>query len=302
MTKKGKESEGGVLGLIGDTLTSLEKQFQGANSPVALWGNQFQLARAELEERFPSWRDLPAMVFDFSVVILLWACLASALLWLSRRMRERFGLSAELPQHPKTRDLLLFSLRKLGWLVAFLITLYLSVVLPDPEQDPGDGHGLCAGLRHAVLRAVRDFLSLLSGPHRQRALDILRRQAFRPLWLIGSLAALGEVAHDPRLIAGLGEHTSICLSTLANASAALFTALFVMRFRRPIAHLIRNQPLERRLKRRSLHDLVQLVGSLWFVPVLVLVGISYSPPSFPPATAVRRCAGRWSARCWRWWR
>ncbi len=148
---------------------------------------------------------------------------------------------------------------------------------------------------------MRDF-SLLSGPHRQRALDILRRQAFRPLWLIGSLAALGEVAHDPRLIAGLGEHTSICLSTLANASAALFTALFVMRFRRPIAHLIRNQPLERRLKRRSLHDLVQLVGSLWFVPVLVLVGISCSPPSFPPATAVRRCAGRWSARCWRWWR
>ena len=65
-------------------------------------------------------------------MILLWACLASALLWLSRRMRERFGLSAELPQHPKTRDLLLFSLRKLGpWLVAFLITLYLSVVLPD---------------------------------------------------------------------------------------------------------------------------------------------------------------------------
>ncbi|WP_134470187.1 mechanosensitive ion channel family protein, partial [Pseudomonas aeruginosa] len=276
VTKKGKESEGGVLGLIGDTLTSLEKQFQGANSPVALWGNQFQLARAELEERFPSWRDLPAMVFDFSVVILLWACLASALLWLSRRMRERFGLSAELPQHPKTRDLLLFSLRKLGpWLVAFLITLYLSVVLPDSLSKTLAmvmAYVLVCGTLFSALCVIS--LSLLSGPHRQRALDILRRQAFRPLWLIGSLAALGEVAHDPRLIAGLGEHTSICLSTLANASAALFTALFVMRFRRPIAHLIRNQPLERRLKRRSLHDLVQLVGSLWFVPVLVLVGIS----------------------------
>ena len=276
VTKKGKESEGGVLGLIGDTLTSLEKQFQGANSPVALWGNQFQLARAELEERVPSWRDLPAMVFDFSVVILLWACLASALLWLSRRMRERFGLSAELPQHPKTRDLLLFSLRKLGpWLVAFLITLYLSVVLPDSLSKTLAmvmAYVLVCGTLFSALCVIS--LSLLSGPHRQRALDILRRQAFRPLWLIGSLAALGEVAHDPRLIAGLGEHTSICLSTLANASAALFTALFVMRFRRPIAHLIRNQPLERRLKRRSLHDLVQLVGSLWFVPVLVLVGIS----------------------------
>lgn len=237
-------------------------------------------------------------------MILLWACLASALLWLSRRMRERFGLSAELPQHPKTRDLLLFSLRKLGpWLVAFLITLYLSVVLPDSLSKTLAmvmAYVLVCGTLFSALCVIS--LSLLSGPHRQRALDILRRQAFRPLWLIGSLAALGEVAHDPRLIAGLGEHTSICLSTLANASAALFTALFVMRFRRPIAHLIRNQPLERRLKRRSLHDLVQLVGSLWFVPVLVLVGISYSPPSFPPATAVRRCAGRWSARCWRWWR
>ncbi len=276
VTKKGKESEGGVLGLIGDTLTSLEKQFQGANSPVALWGNQFQLARAELEERFPSWRDLPSMVFDFSVVILLWACLASALLWLSRRMRARFGLSAELPQHPKTRDLLLFALRKLGpWLVAFFITLYLSVVLPDSLSKTLAmvmAYVLVCGTLFSALCVIS--LSLLGGPHRQRALDILRRQAFRPLWLIGSLAALGEVAHDPRLIAGLGEHTSVCLSTLANASAALFTALFVMRFRRPIAHLIRNQPLERRLKRRSLHDLVQLVGSLWFVPVLVLVGIS----------------------------
>lgn len=276
VTEKGKESDGGVLGLFGDTLSDLEKRFQGANSPVALWGNQFLQARAELEERLPSWRDLPAIIFDFSVVILLWACLASALLWLGRRMRERFGLSAELPQDPKTRDLVLFALRKLGpWLIAFFITLYLSVVLPASLSKTLAmvmAYVLVCGTLFSALCVIS--LSLLSGPHRMRALDILRRQAFRPLWLIGSLAALGEVAHDPRLIAGLGEHTSICLSTLANASAALLTALFVLRFRRPIAHLIRNQPLERRLKGRSLHDLVELIGSLWFVPVLVLVGIS----------------------------
>ncbi|MNF42368.1 putative MscS family protein YkuT [compost metagenome] len=276
VTEKGKESDGGVLGLIGDTLSDLEKRFQGANSPVALWSNQFLLARAELEERLPSWRDLPAIVFDFSVIILLWACLASILLWLGRRMRERFGLAVELPQHPKTRDLVLFALRKLGpWLIAFLITLYLSLVLPASLSKTLAmvmAYVLVCGTLFSALCVIS--LSLLSGPHRMRALDILRRQAFRPLWLIGSLAALGEAAHDPRLIAGLGEHASICLSTLANASAALLTALFVLRFRRPIAHLIRNQPLERRLKGRSLHDLVELIGSLWFVPVLVLVGIS----------------------------
>lgn len=97
MTKKDKESEGGVLGLTGDTLTNLEEQFQGMSSPVVLWGSQFQLARAKLEEHSPSWRDLPAMAFDFPVTILLWVYLASALFWLSRRIRERFDLSVELP-------------------------------------------------------------------------------------------------------------------------------------------------------------------------------------------------------------
>lgn len=33
VTGKEKESEGGVIGLIGDTLGSLEKKFQGENSP-----------------------------------------------------------------------------------------------------------------------------------------------------------------------------------------------------------------------------------------------------------------------------
>ncbi len=276
VTGKGKEENGGVLALIGDTLGDLERRFQGNNSPLRLWGKQFQLAHAELEERMPDWRELPAVFFDFTLVILIWACLAAALLWAGRRMRERFGLSAELPHSPKTRDLVLFALRKLGpWLIAFLITLYLSVALPSSLSKTLAmvmAYVLVCGTLFSALCVI--CLSLLGGPHRQRALDILRRQAFRPLWLIGSLAALGEAAHDPRLIAGLGEHTAICLSTLANGAAAVFTALFVLRFRRPIAHLIRNRPLEQRLRQRSLHDLVQLVGSLWYVPVLLLVGTS----------------------------
>ena len=46
--------------------------------------------------------------------------------------------------------------------------------------------------------------SVLDGPHRHRALYILRRQAFRPLWWIGSFAAFGEALSDPRLVATLG--------------------------------------------------------------------------------------------------
>ncbi|VVO41525.1 hypothetical protein PS712_05910 [Pseudomonas fluorescens] len=116
--------------------------------------------------------------------------------------------------------------------------------------------------------------SLLDGPHRHRALYILRHQAFRPLWLIGSFAAFGEALNDPRLIESLGVHLAHTAATVANVLAALSTGLFILRFRRPIAHLIRNQPLSRRLTRRALSDTIEILGTFWYVPALVLVGIS----------------------------
>lgn len=275
-TQKDAEQSSGVLGVIGDTLVQLEKRFEGDNSPVALWSGKFEQAARELREKMPPWQQWPGMIFDFMVVVLLWACLALGLQWGARRMQRRFGLAQELPQQPKTRDLLLFALRKLGpWLIAFLFTLYLSVVLPSSLGKllaMVMAYVLVCGTLFSALCVIS--LSLLSGPHRAPALAILRRRAFNSLWLIGSLATLGEVVHDPRVSAGLGPHIAMSLGALANISAALLTAVFVLRFRRPVAHLIRNQPLERRLKRGGLQELIELVGSLWFVPVLILVGIS----------------------------
>jgi hypothetical protein len=44
----------------------------------------------------------------------------------------RFGLTEELPQHPKALDMLRFALRKLGpWLIALVITVYMSYALPS---------------------------------------------------------------------------------------------------------------------------------------------------------------------------
>lgn len=50
--------------------------------------------------------------------------------------------------------------------------------------------------------------------------------------------------------------------------------MFILRFRRPIAHLIRNQPLSRRLTRRALSDTLSIIGTFWYLPALLLVGIS----------------------------
>ncbi|MBT0626313.1 mechanosensitive ion channel family protein [Pseudomonas fluorescens] len=269
-------AEQGVLGLIGSTLSGLEQQFSGADSPVQRWSNEVDLAKDELGAlMLPASEWLP-IIFGFAVILAVWSLLAAALIWLSHRVRERFGLPEELPQHPRTWDMLRFALRKLGpWLIALVITVYLSYALPSSL-----GKSLAMVLAYALVVGtcfsaicVIAF-SVLDGPHRHRALYILRHQAFRPLWLIGSFAAFGEALSDPRMMQALGQHLAHTAATIANVMAALSTGVFILRFRRPIAHLIRNQPLSRRLTRRALTDTLSIIGSFWYLPALLLVGIS----------------------------
>nr|WP_232925559.1 MULTISPECIES: mechanosensitive ion channel domain-containing protein [Pseudomonas fluorescens group] len=269
-------AEQGVLGLIGSTLSGLEQQFSGVDSPLGRWSDEVDMATDELKAlMLPASEWLP-IIFGFALILAVWSLLAAALIWLSHRVRERFGLPEELPQHPRTWDMLRFALRKLGpWLIALVITVYLSYALPSSL-----GKSLAMVLAYALVVGtcfsaicVIAF-SVLDGPHRRRALYILRRQAFRPLWLIGSFAAFGEALGDPRLVVALGQHLAHTAATVANVMAALSTGVFILRFRRPIAHLIRNQPLSRRLTRRALSDAIEIIGTFWYIPALLLVCIS----------------------------
>jgi len=269
-------TEEGVLGLIGGTLATIEKKFSGDDSPLTRWSSEFDQAQEELMAlALPANEWLP-MLFAFAMILMVWSLLAAALIWISHRVRMRFGLTEELPQHPRALDMLRFALRKLGpWLIALVITIYMSYALPSSL-----GKSLAMVLAYALVVGtcfsaicVIAF-SLLDGPHRHRALYILRHQAFRPLWLIGSFAAFGEALSDPKLIDSLGSHLAHTAATIANVLAALSTARFILRFRRPIAHLIRNQPLSRRLTRRALNDTLSILGTFWYVPALVLVAIS----------------------------
>ncbi|SEB96754.1 Small-conductance mechanosensitive channel [Pseudomonas taetrolens] len=270
------EAEIGVLGLIGSTLSDLEKQFSGDDSPTYRWSREIEQAKDELVAlMLPASQWLP-IIFAFALIIMVWSLLAALLIWVSHRVRLRFGLSEELPQHPKAVDMLRFALRKLGpWLVALVITVYMSYALPSSL-----GKDLAMVLAYALVigtcfsATCVILFSLLDGPHRHHALHILRHQAFRPLWWIGSFAAFGEALSDPRLVATLGVHLAHTAATFANVMAALSTGLFIIRFRRPIAHLIRNQPLSRRLTRRALSDSIELIGTYWYVAALILVGVS----------------------------
>ncbi|WP_263261100.1 mechanosensitive ion channel family protein [Pseudomonas sp. RIT-PI-S] len=276
-SRKANPTQGeGVVGLLGGTVRTLERQFAGENSPLSQWVDELALARDELLDRSSNFADQSSVLMIFVLTILAWALLAYALIWLSQRMRERFGLPEELPQHPRTWDLLRFALRKLGpWLVALALTLGIGYAVPSSlgkDLALVVAYALVVGTCFAAICVIA--FSLLDGPHRHRALYILRRRAFRPMWLIGSFAAFGEALSDPRLVAGLGVHLAHSAAALANVLAALFSGLFILRFRRPVAHLICNQPLARRLHRRAMTDTLEVLGTYWYLPALVLVGVS----------------------------
>ncbi len=270
------ESRDGVLGLIGNALTDIESQFSGEQSPLARWQLELSRSRSELAALLPEAGERLALISNFALIIGVWSLLAFGLRALSHQVRLRFGLAEELPQNPRPTDLLRFALRKLGpWFAALLITGYLSYVLPASlgrDLAMVLAYALVVGTCFSAICVIA--FSLLDGPHRRTALNILRRRAFRPLWLIGSFAAFGEALNDPRLVASLGGNLAHTTATLTNVLAALCTGLFIIRFRRPIAHLMRNQPLARRLRQRGISETVELLGSFWYLPALALVAIS----------------------------
>lgn len=276
-TKKAQaQPEQGVVGLIGNSLRGLEAQFSGEASPFARWQEELALARQELAERSLTPAEWLPVIGVFSLVLLAWSLLAYGLIWLGQQVRERFGLPDELPQHPRTWDLLRFALRKLGpWLVALVITLFVGYWAPSSlgkDLAMVLAYALVVGTCFSAICVIA--FSLLDGPHRHRALYILRRRAFRLLWLVGSFAAFGEALSDPRLANALGTHLAQSAATVANVLAALCSGWFILRFRRPVAHLICNQPLQRRLQRRALTDSLEVLGTFWYLPALVLVAVS----------------------------
>lgn len=148
----------------------------------------------------------------------------------------RFGLSEELPQHPKAVDMLRFALRKLGpWLVALVITVYMSYALPsslgkDLACFGTTVIGTCFSATCVIL------FSLLDGPHRHRP-AYSAASGLPPAVVDRQLCRLRRTLSDPRMVASWACTWRIPWPFAQNVMAALSTGLFIIRFRRPIITL-----------------------------------------------------------------
>ncbi|MFD1260191.1 mechanosensitive ion channel family protein [Entomomonas asaccharolytica] len=283
----------GLLAGISGLVDSLSHGLDG-ETPVSYWKERSKLAFLEFQILTPPIEELSPLFYGFSFIIILWFVIAQIMLWLIKRINIRYKLPLTLSNNPNTWELLLYAVEKLlPWVVAFFITLYSSQMLPETAPL---GKSVALLMTYSILGggvfAALCFisLSLLSGDHRWGALRILRKRAFKPLFSIGLFASLGDALTNYQVIGLLGGNLSLVLSTLNNLLAALLTGWFVITFRRPIAHLIRNRSLNYRKKRKSSYDFLRFLSMVWHIPILMLVLASLVATIFSgdPTSALRK--------------
>ena len=266
----------GLLGALAETLSDLGEQAEHGGTPLDQWEGQLEQGWEDLSSLVRDTENTDLMRFLVEAVVLLgiWGCLLVILIAFGRRVVKRRGWPLDLPREPRGGLLVVHFLRRmLPWLLAFALVLGVAQLVPDSS-----GRVMALVVAYVALCGrtlsvvVETFVSVFTRGHRFVAVQILQNRALRQLFLIGALVALGDAFNSTRLSGLLGDELSGLLSVLANMLAALISVRFILVFKRPIQHIIRNRPWHERRDHRGSAGVVQVLGSLWHIPALLLVG------------------------------
>ncbi|WP_404473457.1 mechanosensitive ion channel [Vreelandella venusta] len=266
----------GLLGALADTLSDLGEQAQAGNSPIDEWSRQLVQGAADLRALNDGAGQGEAVraVADGAVLAFIWSVLLTVMIAVGRLVATRREWPLDLPRDPKAWLLVVHFLRRmLPWTLAFAITLGIGQLLPSSSGRTAvlviAYICLCGRALSVVFETV---IAFFSRGHRFTAVQLLQQQALRGLFVIGALIALGDAVNSTRLVDLLGAELSGLVSVLANMLAALLSARFIFRFKRPIRHLICNRPYKQRRDASAAVEMVRTLGGLWHIPALLMVG------------------------------
>ncbi|MGJ7458907.1 mechanosensitive ion channel domain-containing protein [Halomonas sp. MA07-2] len=266
----------GLLGALAETLSDLGEQAESGHSPVDRWRDQLEQGWVDLSGLVTGTgnADLMRFLVEGAVLLGIWVGLLVILIALGRLLARRRGWPLDLPRDPRAWLLTVHFLRRmLPWALAFFLVLGLAQLIPE---SAGRTMALVAAYIALCGRTlsvvVETFVSVFTRGHRFVAVQILQQRALRPLFVIGALIALGDAFNSGRLTDLIGDELAGLLSVLANMLAALLSMRFILRFKRPIQHIIRHRPWHERRESRGSASVVGVMGKLWHVPALLLVG------------------------------
>ncbi|MGM8849620.1 mechanosensitive ion channel domain-containing protein [Salinicola halophyticus] len=270
----GKESSDGLLGALAQSFSSLETD--GLDNPIRYWSAKAEQAGSDISGLSDRER-LTTIFLDLLWVTALWVGVTGVLAMLWRWGVGLLGLMWHLPPEPTTWMLVRHIIRRVVPL-AIGFGVALTTVHQLATGSVGSTLAMVAAyatLCGAVFSSICEIVfSLFGSGHRHTALRILRRRGARWLFALGALVALGDAANAEALVRPLGEGLTAFLSLLANACAAVLLGVFVLVFRRPMRHLIRNRPYSQRQERRATTELIRVFSRIWHIPILIMVAVS----------------------------
>ncbi|WIX33709.1 mechanosensitive ion channel [Salinicola sp. JS01] len=266
---------GGLLGALAQSFSVLEHD--GLDNPINYWGYRVEQAGNDLERLWGDGGRVPMALLDLLWVTALWVGVTLVVSALWRALVKRLGLLWALPQEPTTWMLVRHLARRV-----VPLALGFGVALVAVHQATSDTIGVTLAmvmayvtLCGAVFAAVCEIVfSLFGSGHRHTALRILRQRGAPWLFALGALVALGDASNSAAVVEPLGRGLMAFVSLLANVCAALLLAAFVLVFRRPFRHLMRNRPYTQRQERRATTELLRLFSRIWHIPILVMVVVS----------------------------
>ena len=275
----GPVGQGGLLGALADSFTEYGDQAQAGQAPLDIWAQRTQRAGEDLESLFSSIsrEELVRDSAESAVLLAVWAGLLFVLIGAGRLLARRHDWPRVLPPEPRGWMLIVHFLRKaLPWMLAFAIMLaalsWLDVSRAARTIVLVIAYiGMCGRLLSTVFDVV---ISLFTRGHRWVAVAILRQGALGRLFVIGALAALGDAASSERLIEQMGAELAGWISVSCNVLAGIISGGLVIRYRRPVKHLIRNRPYAQRREKTTSQEVINVIGRLWHVPALLLIGAS----------------------------
>ncbi|BBI75768.2 hypothetical protein HAALTHF_50060n [Vreelandella aquamarina] len=201
-------------------------------------------------------------VADGAVLAFVWSALLVVMIAFGRLVATRRHWPLDLPRDPKAWLLAVHFLRRmLPWTLSFAITLGIGQILP---YSPGRAVVLVVAYICLCGRALsvvfETVIAFFSRGHRFPAVQVLQHKALRGLFVIGALIALGDAVNSTRLVELLGAELSGLVSVLANMLAALLSARFIFKFKRPIRHLICNRPYKQRRDASAAVEMIRTLG------------------------------------------
>ncbi|GEN28426.1 hypothetical protein HVA01_20720 [Halovibrio variabilis] len=265
----------GLLGALADTLSDIGDQAKSGNSPVDEWSRQLVQGAEDLRALNDDADQGEAIraIAEGAVLAVIWTGLLVAMIGFGRMLANRREWPLDLPRDPRGWLLAVhFFRRMLPWALSFAITLGIGQVLPD---SPGRTLVLVVAYICLCGRALsvvfETVIAFFSRGHRFTAVQLLQQRALRGLFVIGALIALGDAVNSSRLVEMLGSELSSLVSVLSNMLAALFAARFILKFKRPVRHLICNRPFKQRRDASAAVEMIRSLGGLWHIPALLLV-------------------------------